>query len=143
MAVTIGGVMRHCRNYFEAGYLDDDFTISSGALVHPALADGRYIAITGSAFNDGVHKIGTDMLMDESFNGRVWVLSPPAAFVDLCAQITEYDTKNPAGALQSESFGNYSYTRAGDSSTGGTATWQTAFSRQLQDYRKPISEVMV
>ena len=143
MAVTIGVVMRHCRNYFEAGYLDDDFTISSGALVHPALADGRYIAITGSAFNDGVHKIGTDMLMDESFNGRVWVLSPPAAFVDLCAQITEYDTKNPAGALQSESFGNYSYTRAGDSSTGGTATWQTAFARQLQDYRKPISEVMV
>ena len=142
MAVTIGRVMRHCRNYFEAGYLDGDFTISSGALVHPALSDGRYIAITGSAFNDGVHKIGADTLIDESFNGRVWVLSPPAAFVDLCAQIAEYDTKNPAGALQSESFGNYSYTRAGDSATGGTATWQTAFARQLLDYQRLTSEVM-
>lgn len=143
MAATIGSVMRHCRNYFEAGYLDGTFAIRNGSIDHPALTDGRYIAIQGSARNDGVHRIGTDALVTEDFTGRVWVLSPPAAFVDLCGQIAEYDAKNPAGALQSESFGNYSYTRAGDSATGGAATWQTAFARQLADYQRITSEVMV
>lgn len=142
MAVTIGSVMRHCRNYFEAGYLDGEFDIVNGELLSPAFSDGRFIAIQGSAFNDGVHRQGDGRMIDESFEGRVWVLSPPADFVQLCREIAEYDEKNPAGALQSESFGNYSYTRAGDSSTGGAATWQSAFQRRLAMYQKLTSEVM-
>ena len=78
MAVTIGSVMRHCRNYFERGYYDGECVVKSGALVTPALADGRYIAISGSVFNDGVYKLGTDVLTEETFTGRVWLLSPCA-----------------------------------------------------------------
>ena len=54
MAVTNGSVMRHCRNYFERGCYDGECVIANGALVTPALADGRYIAISGSVYNDGV-----------------------------------------------------------------------------------------
>ena len=104
MAVSMGSVMRHCRNYFEAGSYDGEIVIEGGQLITPALAHGRYIAIRGSAYNDGVHQVG-DALTDETFTGRVWVLSPPAAFVALAEEISAYDDKNPVGALQSESFG--------------------------------------
>lgn len=142
MAVTIGSVMRHCRNYFERGYFDGEITIQNGAITFPALADGRYIAISGSAYNDGVYKIGTDTLTDEVFTGRVWLLSPPASFVALADEITAWDVKNPVGAYTSERFGNYSYTRAGDGA-GGAATWQSAFASRLRDYQLLTSEVMV
>lgn len=141
MAATIGSVMRHCRNYFETGVFDGDITISGGKLIAPALPDGRYIAIKGSMSNDGVHLLGNDDLQDEVFNGRVWALTPPASFVALCAEIAEYDGKNPAGALQSETFGEYSYTRA--SGQNGDSTWKGAFASQLADYQHLTSEVMV
>lgn len=136
---SIGSVMRHCRNYFEIGYADDTFEISGGVLSHRAL-HGGYYAIAGSKFNDGVHA-PDDALTDETFTGRVWLLNPPSRFVDLCRRIDEYEEKNPVGALQSESFGGYSYSRASDPS-GGAATWQTAFKRELGDYQKLFSEVM-
>ena len=141
MAVTIGSVMRHCRNYFERGYMDGDFVIQGGGMVSPALADGRYIAISGSAGNDGVHLLGADVLTDEAFTGRVWLLSPPAVFVELCAEITEYDRKNPTGAYLSESFGTYSYQRA-QNTQGQAATWQSAFAARLRDFQMLRSEVM-
>lgn len=142
MAVSMGSVMRHCRNYFEAGSYDGEITIEGGQLITPALAHGRYIAIRGSAWNDGVHQVG-DALTDEVFTGRVWVLSPPAAFVALAEEISAYDDKNPIGALQSESFGNYSYSRGSAGDVPGAAGWQGAFAGRLSDYQRLTSEVMV
>lgn len=143
MAVSIGSVMRHCRNYFQRGYIDGEFHIVDGALEFPALADGRYIAISGSALNDGVHHIGdaADKLQDETFIGRVWMLYPPASFLDLCAEISEYDDKNPAGAYVSESFGEYSYSRG--TKDGVAGDWQTAFFGRLTAYQLLRSEVML
>ena len=126
MAVSMGSVMRHCRNYFEEGSYDGEIVIEGGQLITPALAHGRYIAIRGSAWNDGVHQVG-DELTDETFTGRVWVLSPPAAFV----------------ALQSESFGSYSYSRGSAGNVTGAAGWQGAFAGRLNDYQRLMSEVMV
>ena len=140
MAVSMGSVMRHCRNYFEAGSYDGEIVIEGGQLITPALAHGRYIAIRGSAYNDGVHQ---DALTDETFTGRVWVLSPPAAFVALAEEISAYDDKNPVGALQSESFGSYSYSRDSAGSVPGAAGWQGAFAGRLNDYQRLTSEVMV
>ncbi len=142
MAVSMGSVMRHCRNYFEAGSYDGEITIEGGQLTTPALAHGRYIAIRGSAWNDGVHQVG-DELADETFTGRVWVLSPPASFVDLCKEISEYDDKNPVGALQSESFGNYSYSRGAAGNSTTNAGWASAFAGRLTDFQRLVSEVMV
>lgn len=142
MAVTIGSVMRHCRNYFECGCYDGECVIANGALVTPALADGRYIAISGSVYNDGVYKLGTDVLTEETFTGRVWLLSPPASFIALCDEIADYDAKNPAGAYLSETFGEYSYQRSANTQ-GVTSTWQSAFAARLADYQLLRSEVMV
>ena len=142
MAVTIGSVMRHCRNYFERGYYDGECVVANGALVTPALADGRYIAISGSVYNDGVYKLGTDVLTEETFTGRVWLLSPPASFIALCDEIAEYDAKNPAGAYLSETFGEYSYQRSANTQ-GVTSSWQSAFAARLADYQLLRSEVMV
>lgn len=142
MAVTIGSVMRHCRNYFERGYIDGDFTIENGAITFPSLADGRYIAISGSACNDGVYKIGTDTMTDEVFTGRVWLLSPPADFVALAEDIRAWEEKNAPSVYTSENFGEYSYSRAGDGA-GGVATWQSVFSARMRNYQKLSSGVMV
>lgn len=142
MAVSIGSVMRHCRNYFERGYYDGECVVTNGALVTPALADGRYIAISGSVYNDGVYKLGTDVLTEETFTGRVWLLSPPASFIALYDEIAEYDVKNPAGAYLSETFGEYSYQRSANTQ-GVTSSWQSAFAARLADYQLLRSEVMV
>ena len=142
MAVSIGSVMRHCRNYFERGFYDGECVVQNGALVTPALADGHYIAISGSVHNDGVYKLGTDVLTEETFTGRVWLLSPPASFIALCDEIAEYDAKNPAGAYLSETFGEYSYQRSANTQ-GVTSSWQSMFAARLADYQLLRSEVMI
>ena len=66
-----------------------------------------------------------------------------AAFVALVEEISAYDDKNPVGALQSESFGSYSYSRDSAGSVPGAAGWQGAFAGRLNDYQRLTSEVMV
>jgi hypothetical protein len=79
------------------------------------------------------------MFHNEEFDGRVWLLKPPADFLDLCAEISAYDDKNPAGAYAQESFGGYSYSRR---NAGGSTAWQDVFAGRLASYRgKMFSEV--
>lgn len=146
MAVSVAAVMRHVRNFFERGWIDGPLTISGGVL--PVPADAPYIAITGSAYNDGVHRMASPVeaekpLTDESFSGRVWLLYPPADFLELCGDASAFDEKNPVGALKSESFGEYSYTRASAGGSGGMPTWQSALALRLQDYKRMFTEVDV
>lgn len=145
MAVSIAAVMRHVRNFFTRGYIDGEFTVSGGVLTPAPLSP--YAAITGSAFYDGVYSM-TDPLPEgkpETFTGRVWLLHPPDDFVRLCEQISQYDDKNPVGAMQSESFGEYTYRRpvVGMNGSGGLASWQTAFAIHLMPYRRMFTEVDV
>lgn len=140
MAVSIAAVMRFVNNYFERAYIDGTFTISGGVL-SPA-PSAPYVAIEGSAWHGGVYRI--DQLREqpeETFAGRVWALQPPDDFVRLCEEIAQYDADNPTGALQSESFGEYSYTRA--SGQNGVIGWQTAFAARLWPYRRMFTEVDV
>lgn len=140
MAVSIAAVMRHVRNYFERGFIEGEFTVSGGVLT-PA-PRSPYVAIEGSVWHGGVFRV--DQLREnpeETFTGRVWALHPPDDFVQLCEEIAAYDEKNPAGALQSESFGEYSYTRA--SGQNGVIDWQTAFAQRLWPYRRMFTEVSV
>lgn len=139
MAVSMAAVMRHVRNYFERGYIDGTFTVSGGMLT-PA-PQTPYFAVQGSLGYDGVYSVfeGLPENMPETFTGRVWLLHPPDDFVSLCEQISAYDDKNPVGALQSETFGEYSYTRYNGYS--GPQTWQTAFAAYLTPYRRMFTEV--
>lgn len=147
MGATVADVMRHLNNYFETGYRKTDFSITGGVLspgecLHP----GGYIAIEGSCFHNGVWKLGPGLTLegntelDETFNGKVWFLFPPKDFLALCKDIADFDKKTPVGALQSETFEDYSYTRV-TGQNGAVLGWKEAFAPFLSHYRKMFTEV--
>lgn len=132
------------------------FQIVSGTLNADFLKNGQYYLITGSIFNDGLHRFGYDgkvyvssdendvhpnmpELQDESFVGRIIPLAIPREIIKLSAEIKAWRANNPETDKVSESFGGYSYSRAqttqnGTSSVGG---WQAVYGRQLNKWRKP------
>ena len=143
MAVSVAAVMRQCRNFFQTGYMDGTFRITGNALPD---VDSPWVFISGSRYHDGVWQLfngyltgrSVDGLQDEEFTGRVWLLSPPPDFLDLCKDIASYEEKNPVGAMASESFGAYSYTRG---TVNGSTGWADVFSASLIPYRRMYSEV--
>lgn len=145
MAVSVAAVMRQCRNYFESGYIDGTFRIAGNAL--QGMDGARWVYISGSNLHDGVWELadgyltGRDVcgLDDEVFTGRVWFLSPPPEFLDLCKTIREYEEKNPVGALVQERFGEYSYMR--NMRAGQSSGWESMFAAALAPYRRMYTEV--
>ena len=122
-----------------------DFAIVNGMLVPPFDIPTDYIRIVGSHLNDGVHKLSDADLVDEPlFHGAIWVMSPPAAFLQLAAEISEWQAKNGAldsaamSPFNSESFGGYSYSKSGGGSAGVStgANWKSAFASRLNVYRR-------
>ena len=145
MALT--DICAEIRNYFT--FKDDihigDFSIVNGAIVPSISFPTDYIRIVGSHKNDGVHKLSETTLVDEGqFHGAVWIMSPPADFLALVAEIDAWRAKNestdsPAmSPFNSESFGGYSYSKGGSSgsSSSGAARWQSAFAGRLNQYRR-------
>lgn len=131
------------RNYFLRG--DDDihagtYTISGGSITLPFLIDGQYFRIVGSVLNDGVYQYPVNSLNDEVFTGAVWAMAVPPSVIALAAEIDEWNSANESAInspYSSESFGNYSYTKAtGDSESGGAITWQNQFRGRLNKWRK-------
>lgn len=139
------------KNYFT--YQSDkhfgDFSIVAGQIVPSLTIPTDYIRIVGSHLNDGVHKRGQNgfELVDEGeFHGAIWIMSPPKDFLDLADEIAAWQQKNggidsPAmSPFSSESFGGYSYSKGssggGASGTGATNTWQGAFGKRLNIYRR-------
>lgn len=140
MSVSIAAVMRRVRNFFEREKIEGTFAISGGMLTPSPNAP--YWAISGSARYDGVwpeNKLPIDRA-DETFEGTVWGLHPPDDFLALFEAIKAYDANCPAGSLQSESFGDYSYTRGGAGSNGGFG-WESVFDTLLTPYRHMFTEV--
>jgi hypothetical protein len=145
MAVSVAAVMRHCRNYFEVGYLDGTFRITGNAL-SADVEGAHYVCISGSLMHDGVWEIcngyltGRDVagLEDEEFDGRVWLLAPPIDFLELVKDIREYEEKNPLTNLESEKFGNYSRTF---SAQIAGRRWNVAYSASLSPYMRMFTEV--
>ncbi len=136
-------LMRECRNWFVApnGVHLGTFTIKDGSVSLPFLVSGQYFRIVGSVFNDGVYQYGAAELADETFDGAVWALLVPPAFLALAEEIQNWrdQYENAANSpFQSESFAGYSYTLKGDGTAqGGSAKgWRGAFSSRLANWRK-------
>lgn len=132
-------VLTHLKNWFFVDLYERTYTIENKTLVLPFLQKGQYYRICGSVFNDGLHKYGDSDLQDETFTGTVWALAVPKAIVELAAEIEAWQKKNGEAAqspFASESFGGYTYSKATDSTTGGSVTWETAFRTRLNPYRK-------
>ena len=144
MAVSVAAVMRHINNFFEVGCISGGFAISGNAIC-PA-PESPWCYVSGSWLHEGLWQVLGGKLQgmqgrlpDEEFDGRVWLLKPPPDFLALCEEISSYDDKNPTGALISESFGDYSYTRSGSAATA--KGWQAAFAERLSPYRRMFTEV--
>ena len=136
------------RNYFT---YDEDkhfgvFAINGGIITPPIDISTDYIRIVGSHLNDGVHKVSDNDLVDEAkFEGAVWVMSPPKAFLDLVSEIEAWQTKNGGvdssamSPFSSESFGGYSYSKGYGGNAEGSGTfsgWDSAFASRLNVWRK-------
>ena len=137
------------RNYFVTH--DEDmhfgvFAISGGIITPPLDIPTDYIRIIGSHLNDGVHKLSDNDLVDEAkFEGAIWVMSPPKAFLGLVSEIEAWQEKNGSAGSEamspfnSESFGGYSYSKGYSGSSTGSgnfSSWEDAFSRRLNAWRK-------
>lgn len=136
-------LMRECRNWFKVpdGAYSGTFTIKDGSITLPFLVDGQYFRIIGSVFNDGVHQYGAGGLTDETFDGAVWALAVPAAFISLVEDVEAWRNKYESTAnspFQSESFAGYSYTKSSvnDNSGGSVTGWQGVFASRLNKWRK-------
>ena len=144
MTVTVPDVMREIRNCFPVSVLDGTWTIDGGRLTPVSALEGyAWVALEG-AVQSGVHAIENGVLVsawDESWQGRVWLLSPPADFLALCRQITDWAAHQPDPSVHSESFGAYSRTAL----TAGCKPlmWQDVFASALRPYRQMFSEVRI
>ena len=134
-------ILQHLRNWFliPGGIHEGTYTTEGGGIDLPFLQDGQYFRICGSVFNDGLHCYPCSDLKAETFKGTVWALAVPQAVVSLSEEINAWQEKNgeaSVGPYQSESFGGYTYTRATDEISGGAVTWENAFRKRLNQWRK-------
>lgn len=147
----IDEVCAYLKNYFDEGLPKyfGEITISNGALTdfEDKLQNNQYFRIVGSVFNDGVYKYPETHLKDETFTGgAVWAMALPPAFIEICAEIQDWQTKYGAAdsaalsPFNSESFGGYSYSKSSGNATGGASSnpnsWQGAFASRLARWRK-------
>ena len=139
------------RNWFVLSKYFGTFSIENGEInvtdlvADGSLLNGQYYRIVGSVFNDGVHQYGDDgdALKDEVFEGAIWAMAVPPAVVDLSERISDWETKygeSVSSPYSSESFGGYSYTKAGagtgNAYSGANPTWQSTFASELNKWRK-------
>lgn len=122
-----------------------DDLIFSGAAIEPVA--GQYFRVIGSIFNDGVHQYPDEDMVDETFEGAVWLMRVPPAVIALAEEIAAWkgkymDINSPLmGPFTSESFGGYSYSKSGVGASAftnasGISGWQAAFADRLGLWRK-------
>lgn len=139
--MTLSALCRDLNNYFDYDRIVGSFEIRGGVFVQSLpLLEGQYFTIWESVFNNGVHKFGDTDLVDEKFEGVVWLMKLPADVVELCNKITEWETNNAAqlnGPFTSESFGGYSYSKM-TGKKGGTPSYMDVgeFAMAVSKWRK-------
>lgn len=148
-------ICAHCRNYFAPKnkrendeYKHSGTFVISGQSIAPLdfLKEGQYFRIYGSDINDGVYcntAEGLSALQDEEFEGEIWEMSVPRAFLQMCDDIAAWRAANESvdssnmSPFTSESFGGYSYTKSGSNTADGSnATWQGQFSKRLNAWKR-------
>ena len=144
MQTTLTEICEYLNNHFVRSKASGHYVISGNTITLPQIQDGQYFCIIGSVFNDGVHKYPTTDLIDEEFDGAIWAMAVPSAVVALASDIEAWQTKYGGvdspnmSPMASESFQNYSYTKASGSNANGEdpTTWQGAFASRLNKWRR-------
>lgn len=139
-------ILKEMKNYFYRFKEINNISIKENKLtVKGKYLEGQYIRIIGSIFNDGIHKvikvndniIELENLIDEDFRGTICSLAIPNEIILLSKEIEEFNNKNSnkPSSYQSESFANYSYTKA-TNSKGMPVTWIDVYFNRLKPYKK-------
>lgn len=134
-------VLRHLKNWFLVpdGIHHGTFVVDGEGITLPFLSVGQYYRIIGSVFNDGLHRYGNnDQMHRETFIGTIWALAIPPEVVAISDEIRDWNSKNASkvnSPFQSESFENYSYTKA-TGQNGGVVGWESVFRSRMNPWRK-------
>lgn len=129
-------------NWFSDGTVyHGNYEIVNGIIVLPFLQEGQFFRIVGSVFNDGVHCYNDphDTLKSETFEGDIYPMCVTQTVLDLSERIDAWIAKNAeisASPFQSESWGGYSYSLKSKNGDSGDISWQSAFARELNRWRK-------
>lgn len=132
-------------NYFvvKGGVHSGVFTITNGSVDCDFLVSGQYFRVKGSLFNDGVWQYQMSSMTDEEFDGEIWAMAVPPAVIALADDIAEWLETNGSetniSPYTSESFNNYSYSRASNTASDGSyspVTWRNVFAARLSRWRK-------
>lgn len=129
------------KNYFIDGDKDihaGKYTISNSAITLDFLDTNQYFRICGSKFNDGVYQYKNGLqLTDEVFKGAIWSMSVPPSFLEIVEEADGYILAHPnAKAIQSESFGGYSYTISNNNNISTFSYLPNSIATKLNRYRK-------
>lgn len=137
-------ILKYLNNFFYKAIEKGNFKITNNSIiVKGKYVQGQYIRVEGSATSDYVYKIisvnGNVITVtganSEEFEGTISSLAVPKSLIDLIPQIEKFKLDNKPSAIQSESFGNYSYSKSTNKS-GNTSSWKEAFANELNPYRK-------
>ena len=151
METLMDDVCGYIKNFFVVkpnGIHRGTFRIEDSTMEVPFLRENQYFRIVGSIFNDGVYRYPAVDLQDEEFDGEIWAMAVPPAFIALMNEIEEWQSKyGGANSINmspyaSESFNNYSYSKrsggSGNHASGSDTpvTWKDAFATNLTRWRK-------
>lgn len=112
--MTLTDLCNEIKNWFDVSRHYGEFEIKNGTIDLDFLSEGQFFRVIGSKFNDGVYQYHSECLKDEQFDGAIWALAIPKAFLELVDKITEFEETNEKilnSPYQSESFGGYSYSK--------------------------------
>ncbi len=145
METLMDEVLDSIHNYFVDTIHEGKFVIENGTLEADFLKENQYFRIIGSTFNDCVYKYPATDLIDEEFSGAVWAMRVPPSFIALLSEIEAWidkydgDDSTLNSPYTSESFNNYSYSKASGTNSDGSyapVTWQSIFAKRLDRWRK-------
>jgi hypothetical protein len=145
MEKTLTELCEYLNNYFWRVKRNVKITISDGTFNVDFLKEGQYFRILGSDLNDGVYQYPVSDLKDEIFVGSIWSMAVPQSVIDLANDIEEWQSKygsvesDAMSPFNSESFGNYSYSKDGSASGSGSVSpnsWQSVFKSRLNPWRR-------
>lgn len=139
-------ICKELNNYFDRGmpHFHGVTTIENGKITDAdfleAIEPNQYFCIKGSVFNDGVHKNDDSLkLTDEIFIGEVRLMAIPKDVIELSDKVKAWMEKYSDmvdSPYTSESFGEYSYSKASGSKDSSNPTWQSVFKNELLRWKK-------
>jgi len=145
MEKTLTELCEYLNNYFWRTKYKVNIDIVDGTFTCDFLKEGQYFRILGSDLNDGVYQYPASDMNDESFNGSIWSMAVPQSVIDLANDIERWQEKygsvdsDAMSPFNSESFGNYSYSKDSSASGSGSVnpnSWQSVFKSRLNHWRR-------